>query len=208
MVPGRTYFDPKNNYFKYIIKRGDTLYNISRTFKIDLATLKGLNYNLNPKTLQIGDQVNIKINENLNYYVVQPGDTIWEISQKDDLSVNDIIAYNRIVNPVDLLPSQVIFLPKIVEKNNNIKVMEFEKKYGVFYVSGIARIFEANVNYALETEAGKVLKEGFTMASIGAPKWGKYEFEVTGIPEKASYIAIFSISARDGSRQDEIRLKL
>jgi hypothetical protein len=37
VVPGRTYFDVENNNFKYIIKQGDTLYNIARIFKNDLA---------------------------------------------------------------------------------------------------------------------------------------------------------------------------
>jgi len=208
VVPGRTYFDVENNYFRYIIKSGDTLYNISRIFKIDLARLEGLNYNLNPKTMQIGDEVIISINKNLDYYVVQPGDSIWKISEKSDLSLTDIIAYNRIENPAYLLASEVIFLPQIIAKNNNIKILEFEKKYGVVYVSGVARIFEVTVNYALETKTGQVLKEGFTTASIGAPDWGKFEFQVTYIPEKASILAVFQISARDGSRQDEIKLKL
>lgn len=50
--------------------------------------------------------------------------------------------------------------------------MGFEKKYGTAYVSGIARIFEATVSYAFESRDRKVLKEGFTTASVGAPDWG------------------------------------
>ena len=207
VVPGRTYFDEENNSFKYIIKQGDTLYNISRIFKIDLTSLQGLNNNLNPLTLQIGDKVLIsKISG--NYHVVESGDTLWGISQKSDLTLKDIIAYNRIENPNYLLPGEVIFLPKIIEENNNIKVMEFEKKHGVVYVSGVARIFEATVNYALETGTGEVLSEGFTTALGGAPEWGKFGLKVTDIPERAQFLVIFSISARDGSRENEIRLEL
>lgn len=83
-VPGRTYFDVKSNSFRYIIKSGDTLYNISRIFKIDLAKLQGLNYNLNPNALQIGDEVIVSINKKLDYYVIKSGDTLWGISQTSD----------------------------------------------------------------------------------------------------------------------------
>ena len=208
LTPGRTYFNEKKNIFEYIIKQGDTLYKISRIFNIDLISLKKLNKNLNPQALQVGTKVNISINENLNYYIVQAGDTIWEISNKVNLSLNEIIAFNRIKNPDDLLPGEVLVVPQIIAGNNNIKVMKFKNLNGGVYVSGVARTFEATVNYALETKKGEVLKEGFTTAAIGAPKWGKFDFEVANIPKKAHYIVIFSISARDGSRQNEIKLKL
>src|SRR6056297_1925665 len=102
--PGRIYFDEQNNNFQYIIRKGDTLYDISRLFNIDLTKLKELNSSLKPKNLEIGSKVNIKINEDLNYYVVQPGDTIWEISQKNNLTFRDIIAYNKISNPNKIIP--------------------------------------------------------------------------------------------------------
>lgn len=206
-VPGRTYSNAESNYFRYIVEAGDTLYDISRVFKISLEELQGLNYNVNPQTLEIGDEIIIRNNENLDYYLVHPGDTIWEISLSSDLSVDDIIAYNRLENPSDLSINEVLFLPEIVAVNNNIKVLDFEEKYGVIYISGVARIFEATVNYAFETREGKVLKEGFTTATIGAPQWGKFDIQDYK-PEGAQIIAVFSISAKDGSRQDEIRLEL
>lgn len=206
-IPGRTYYDTENNYFRYIVKQGDTFYNISRIFKISLEKLQGLNYNVNPQTMKIGDEIIISINENLDYYVVQPGDNIWEISLISDLSIDDIIAYNQLENPSNLLVSEVLFLPGIIAMNNNIKILGFEEKYGVVYISGVARIFEATVNYAFETREGEVLKEGFTTATIGAPEWGRFNIQDYKT-EGAQTIAVFSISAKDGSRQDEIKLEL
>ena len=208
LEPGKTYFTGEENIFKYIIKPGDTLYNIAIKYQINLKRLMRLNPNLNPNDLQIGEQVIITINQNLDYYIIQLGDNIWEISQTTDLSVNDILAYNKIENPKYLLPGQVIFLPGIIVKNNNIKVLQFENKYGLIYVSGVARVFEATVNYVIETETGEVLKKGFTTATMGAPGWGKYQIKVADIPKRAHFIAIFNISAKDGSRQNEIKLKL
>ncbi len=206
--PGRIYFDEQNNNFQYIIRKGDTLYDISRLFNIDLTKLKELNSSLKPKNLEIGSKVNIKINEDLNYYVVQPGDTIWEISQKNNLTSQDIIAYNKISNPNKIIPSEVLLTPKIIKKNNSIKVMQFNKtKIGV-HVSGVARVFEATLNYEVITKNGQTLNKGVTTAAIGAPSWGKYDFEVCHISNKAYYIVLFTTSARDGSRQNEIKLRL
>lgn len=205
---GKIYYDEQKNNFKYIIKEDDTLYDVSRLFNIDLTRLKELNNNLNPKTLQIGTKVNININKNLNYYIVQVGDTIWGISQEINLTVYDIIAYNKIKNPDTIIPGEVILLPQVIKSNNNIKVMQFEKTNRGVHLSGVARVFEATVNYALETKSGNVLEKGVTTASIGGPKWGKFDFEVCRIPNKAHYIVIFTTSARDGTRQNEIKLKL
>ncbi len=208
VVPGRTYIGTNNNYFRYIIKLGDTFYSISRIFKTDLKQLMGLNYNLNPTALRVGDQVFVSINKALDYYVIKPGNTLWGISKARNYLLNDIIAYNRIENPTYLIPGEAIFLPEIIAKSRNIKIMEFEKKYGVIYVSGVARVFEATLSYALETKAGNVIKEGFTTILMGAPEWGRYDIKIVGIPERAHYLSVYSISARDGSRQDEVKLKL
>lgn len=206
--PGRTYYNEPKNIFQYIIQKGDTFYDISRLFNINLTSLKELNNKLDPKALQIGTKINININKDLNYYVVQNGDTIWEIGQKINLTEQDIIAYNKIKNPDKIIPGEVILTPQVIKSNNNIKVMQFEKIYEGIHISGIARVFEATVNYAFETKSGSVLEEGFTTASIGGPKWGKFDFEVCRIPNNAHYIVIFTTSARDGTRQNEIKLKL
>ncbi len=208
VTPGRIYYNESKNNFQYIIKKGDTLYDISRLFNIQLTSLKKLNNKLNPKALQIGTQLNIDINEDLKYYVVQSGDTIWGISQGINLTVNDIIAYNKIKNPDKIIPGEVILIPQVIKSNENIKVMQFEKRYGVVHLSGVARVFEATVNYAFETKDGKLLKEGITMAATGAPQWGKFDFDIFSIPNEAQYIVIFTTSARDGTRQNEIKLEL
>ena len=206
--PGRIYYDKQNNVFQYIIRENDTLYDISRLFNIELVKLKDLNSEIHPRKLEIGTKVNISINENLNYHIVQSGDNIWKISQNTNLTTQDIIAYNKIKNTDKIIPEEVLLIPRVIKSNNNIKVMEFNKINGGIYVSGVARVFEATLNYTFETESGKVLKEGFTTAAIGAPHWGKYDFEVCRIPNEAQYIIIFTKSARDGSRQNEIKLKL
>lgn len=206
--PGRIYYNEPKNNFQYVIQKGDTLYDISRLFNINLTRLKEINNKLDPKALQIGTKVSISINQDLNYYVVQIGDNIWEIGQEINLTEQDIIAYNKIKNPDKIIPGEVILTPQVIKSNNNIKVMQFGKINEGVHVSGVARVFEATVNYTLETKSGSVLVEGVTTATIGGPKWGKFDFEVCHITNNAHYIVIFTTSARDGTRQNEIKLKL
>lgn len=208
VTPGRTYLDREQNNFKYIVKAGNTLYELSRKFQVNLNQLKEKNNIFNSNSLRSGDKLSIDINKDLKYYIVKPGNTIFEISKKSHLSLNDIIAYNSLEKPDFLLVNEVVFLPDIIAENENIKVLRFDKIKNRVYIAGVARVFEATVNYAFENQAGKVLKEGFTTATIGGPQWGKFQFEVTDIPKKARYLLLFTISAKDGSRKNIIRLQL
>ena len=69
-------------------------------------------------------------------------------------------------------------------------------------VSGIARAFEATVEWALFDNDGLPLAEGFTMASTGGPDWGTFQF---AIPYQVDTLQLGSLmmweeSARDGSQ--------
>jgi spore germination protein GerM len=68
-------------------------------------------------------------------------------------------------------------------------------------VSGIARAFEAAVQWALYDNDGLPLKEGFTMASAGGPDWGTFQFAIPYTVDTAQLGAImmWEESARDGS---------
>ncbi len=206
VVPGHSYIE--NNYFTHIVEPGDTFYKISRIFNTNISTLKELNPDLDPHRLQIGDKITININ--LDYHEVELGDTLWEISQMYNYKLDDIIAYNRMTNPDLLLPGEVILFPEksFIADSGSIKIIKFLDWNRSVYVTGLARVFEATINYALETEAGEVLDEGFMTATAGGPAWGEFNILINDIPEKAHYLAIFSISAKDGTRQFEIKLEL
>lgn len=45
-------------------------------------------------------------------YQVQPGDTLWKLAQKFNVSLDTLIAANNIVNPNHLEVGQTIYLPK------------------------------------------------------------------------------------------------
>ena len=93
-----------------------------------------------------------------------------------------------------------------IDYSTNIKITEFNKE-DALKLKGLARVFEANLNYAFETEDGEVLAKDFTTAAIAGPNWGEFGIEYDEIPEAADYLVVFAVSAKDGSRQDEVRLE-
>lgn len=68
-------------------------------------------------------------------------------------------------------------------------------------VLGIARAFEATVQWALYDNDGLLLEEGFTMASAGGPDWGTFQFAIpyTVDTPQLGALMMWEESARDGS---------
>ena len=94
-------YDSLNNYFLYTVKVGDTLYSIAKNNKTTVDTLKILN-NLNSNLLNVGQTLKIpidnKIEEEGDYliYVVKEGDSLYSISKKYGMNVNDLITLNNL----------------------------------------------------------------------------------------------------------------
>jgi membrane-bound lytic murein transglycosylase D len=105
----------------YTAVEGDYLGRIAKEFKVRVFELKVWN-NLIDTELDIGDKLVIYINNNnlsnildinTSNYVVQPGDTLWDIAQKyDGLSIWKIKSLNNMQGD-NLHPGTKIILPKI-----------------------------------------------------------------------------------------------
>lgn len=96
----------------YIVEKGDTLYGIANKFGTTVDTIKRLN-NLTVNTLLPGQQILVPatdqtpveeeptippIEQPYIIYTVQKGDSLWKISQRYKVPVNDIIAFNNLSN--------------------------------------------------------------------------------------------------------------
>lgn len=95
----------------YTVQKGDTLYAIANAFNTTVQEIKTLN-NLTTNTLYIGQILNLpgqtippaeegepeNPGENIyTIYTVQKGDSLWAISQKFDISVQELIAINNLL---------------------------------------------------------------------------------------------------------------
>lgn len=78
-----------------------------------------------------------------------------------------------------------------------------------FTVRGMARTFEANVQWRLRDSNGRAITTGFTTASVGTSAlWGTFETTVTAPPGTRGNVLleVFEISARDGSEIHKVAI--
>ena len=114
----------------YQVKRGDTLYNIASRYNTTVDNLKNIN-NLTSNTLTIGQNLLVpKVEDNndeedYDIYTVQKGDSLWSISRKYDMPVNELIEINNLTN-LTLKQGQQLLVPKQEQEDigENIYVVQ------------------------------------------------------------------------------------
>lgn len=110
-------------YRTYTVVKGDTLYGIASKYDISVDELKRLN-NLTSNTLYIGQQLkvpekDIEESEEYEIYTVVKGDSLWLISQKYDVPVDDLIELNNL-ETVNLQIGDKLKIPKSTSKKTYI----------------------------------------------------------------------------------------
>ncbi len=88
---------------EYVIKQGDSLYSISREFKVPLALILRVNPYIDIYNLQEGDEICVPsmgpvMNENLVNYTVQGSESIQSILDKTGLKISELLQYNSLSN--------------------------------------------------------------------------------------------------------------
>jgi LysM repeat protein len=92
--------DPAQKTITHSIKRGETLEKIAGIYNVSIADLKKWNRLSSSKVL-VGKKLRIQLtSENLEYYRVRTGDTLWEISKKFGVSVDDLQRWNDLAEDI------------------------------------------------------------------------------------------------------------
>ena len=119
----------------YIVKKGDTLWDIARKYNITVNELKELN-NLSTNLLKIGQILKVKKTDqttnipedletqSINTYVVQKGDNLYSIANKYDTSVEELKNINNLSTNIIQI-GQVLKIPSkykeyIVKKGDTL----------------------------------------------------------------------------------------
>ena len=132
---------------EYIVKKGDSLWSISRTYGITVDELKKLN-NLTSNLLSIGQILRIPSNNittSNNTYTVTKGDSLWSISRKFNTTVDKLKSLNNLTNNI-LSIGQVLKIPSnnyVVVKGDSL--WSISKKFNTT-VDDIKRINNLNSN--------------------------------------------------------------
>lgn len=94
---------------EYTIKKGDTIYDLSREYKIKSDYIYANNKDINLSVLQIGKKINIPT-ENGIFYEVQKGDTLEKISKIFEVEIETIKKDNEIEDLNMLVIGASIFI--------------------------------------------------------------------------------------------------
>lgn len=134
-VPG--YYKAEDTNISYVVKKGDNLYLIAKTYGLNVNDLKKYN-NLPNDLLSIGQIIRIPLTTSIilpsedeiineeNTYIVKKGDTLWSISKEFNVDINDIKNKNNLVSDI-LNVGSVIIIPTGKEASNDIIVYTVKK---------------------------------------------------------------------------------
>lgn len=92
---------------EYIVKRGDTLWTISRKYNVSISEIASLNEIANPNLIYPNEKLEIITNSNFEYvsglgkdfYTVKLGDTLSELAIRFDTTIESLVKLNNISNP-------------------------------------------------------------------------------------------------------------
>lgn len=92
---------PSPDYITYVIQPGDTLSGIAAKYGTTYQTLAALNGLRNPDLIYAGNTLRIPESGNagVQYYTIQPGDTLSEIALRFGTTVSALQALNGISDP-------------------------------------------------------------------------------------------------------------
>lgn len=113
VIPSNSSTSP-GDYVVYTVKRNDSLWNIANAYGVSVNDIVDYN-NLGTTVLQIGQQLLIPNVSSFDdagiIYVVKNGDSLWSISKKYNVSVNDLKTANNL-NSNMLSIGQKLVIPK------------------------------------------------------------------------------------------------
>ena len=132
-IPSKTISPTPSTDFIYTVKYGDTLYAIANKYNTTVDELKKLN-NLNTNNLSINQKLKIKdnsnelIEENFTTYIVSKGDTLYNIANQYNISVDELKKINNL-NTNNLSINQILKIP-VMNNNNTFNYTTYTVKKG------------------------------------------------------------------------------
>ncbi len=110
---------PVTRTLLYVVQSGDTLWEIAEKYDATVSELAAYNNISNPNLIYPGEEIHIPqaatsetstVQPTTIRYIVQSGDTLWDIAQTYKTTVNAIATFNNIVNPDLIYPNQVLLI--------------------------------------------------------------------------------------------------
>ena len=100
-----------------VVKKGDTLYSIARSYNVPIREMIEANHLSPPYTLKIGRKLDIP---SARYHIVQKGDTLYSIAKRYGVNINSLSKTNNLHPPFSLKIGQKLLLPGSVVDSSTV----------------------------------------------------------------------------------------
>ena len=162
---------PAEEYDIHVVKSGDKLFTIAQIYGTNVTTLQRINNKGRSVTIHIGEELKVPKVKNApatSAYVVRTGDTLYEIAQRYNMSVDELKNINRLKSN-DLQPGDKLQVSSTGVKTAQAPTTSTSKtRTGTYKVSrgdnlyDIARKFHTSVPYikALNGIRSNTIKPG------------------------------------------------
>lgn len=111
--------------FPYVVRRGDTIHRVARRYGMNVTALYGANPHLKEHSyLYPGQVVHIPV-RTTSRYVIQAGDTLWDLALRFNISLAELQAANPDADPRRLRIGQSIVLPV----SKGLTIVETDAEY-------------------------------------------------------------------------------
>ena len=99
---------------KYIINQGDDLYKIAEKCNTNLKVLQDLNNLSTKNNIRVGMELTVpkESKDYFNYYVVEKGDSLYQISRKYNINPELLATINGLNMSDYIYPNQQLLIPK------------------------------------------------------------------------------------------------
>lgn len=128
----------------YEVNQGDNLFKISRQFNTSVAQLRALNDISGRLDLTVGRSIIVpRVDEAVfDTVLIQPGDTLFDIARRYDVTVAALQALNRLPDPRDIRVNQTILIPKLEDAVLGVHVVKLGDN-----LTKIAEAYDTNVEF-------------------------------------------------------------
>lgn len=136
----------------YIVEKGDTIESIGRKYNIPVIEIIKANNLKAPYLLNEGDSLTIPtgLYNIFDYYVVKKGDNLYEIAQKNNISLDLLLGVNGLDKDEYIYEGQTILIPKSDVKLYITKTGDtIESVSDFFKAPGVDIIYSNNNIYLL-----------------------------------------------------------
>ena len=107
--------------FEYTIKAGDTLFELANRFNTTVQAIMAVNPGIDPNNLRVGQVICIpevtppptRCPSGTFEYTIRAGDTLFELANRFNTTVQAIMAVNPGIDPSNLRVGQVICIPEV-----------------------------------------------------------------------------------------------